>query len=230
MSWGLLSLRLPLPFLSELLIGSSMDANPGTATQRMACHDCDLLHSVVPIPENSAALCQRCAGFLYHHKKESLDRTLTITLAALIFFVLANVYPFMMFKLSGRVQVCTLFSTVVALYDSGWVLLAGLVFMSSILIPFIKIVGLLYVLLPLKTNRVPWRLAHSYRVFQVIQPWGMLEVYLLGCLVSFIKLSQLATVVLGTAFYSFMALILLTTWAASSLDPRIIWERTEVQK
>ena len=108
--------------------------------------------------------------------------------------------------------------------------LAALIFASSVLIPAIKVLGLLYVLIPLKYGRKPWRLAHSYRLFDILNPWGMLEVYMLGCLVALIKLSQMATIVLGPAFYSFVALILTTTWAGASFDPRIVWERAEVRQ
>ena len=87
--------------------------------------------------------------------------------------------------------------------------------------------GRLYVLPPLKLGRRPWSLGLSQRLLEFLQPWGMLEAYMLGVLVAITKLSGMATIGLGTASYSCVALIVLTTAASSTMDPRFMWERLE---
>lgn len=193
----------------------------------VACHDCDLLHRKQALKTGQKATCSRCGAVLYRQKRESLDRTLTITLAALIFYLLANLYPFMTFKLEGRVQANTMITGVFELTAGGNWVLAGVIGFTSILAPLLHILGLLYVLLPLKRKRLAWGLASMFRVIEFLRPWAMLEVYLLGVLIALLKLSELATIELGVAFYAFIALMLLTTLAAASLDADLIWESLE---
>jgi len=101
------------------------------------------------------------------------------------------------------------------------------VFGVSILAPLLKVLGLLYVLLPLRFHR---RLPHSTRVFRMVEtlrPWAMTEVYMLGILVAVVKLADLASIEPGLALYSFTALILFMAAADAALEPHEIWERLE---
>jgi paraquat-inducible protein A len=84
---------------------------------------------------------------------------------------------------------------------------------------------MLYVLVPLKLNRVPRNLALVYRFIRSLQPWGMMEVFMLGILVSYVKLAKMAKIIPGLAIYSFVVLIFVLAGAAASLDPRIVWDR-----
>lgn len=200
------------------------------ARHLLACHECDLLHRTQALADGDTAKCSRCGAVLYQQKHNGLERTLMLNLAALVLFVLANVYPFMTFELEGRVQQNTLITGVLELYGNGMVMLAVLVFCASILAPAMKILGTLYVLLPVSFNRLPWKAASAFRWIQTLSPWAMMEVYMLGVLVAIVKLSQLATIVPGIALYSFVALIVITAAASVTLDPRIVWDRIEVAR
>ena len=109
-------------------------------------------------------------------------------------------------------------------------MLAGVIGFTSILAPLLHILGLLYVLVPLKWNRLSWRFVSMFRAVELLRPWVMLEVYLLGVLIAILKLSELATIELGVAFYAFIGLMLLTTMAAASLDADLIWESLEAER
>ena len=191
----------------------------------IACHHCDLLHRVQPLTHGGAAQCMRCGAVLYRRKKDSLNRTLSLTIAGLILFVVANTYPFLAMKSEGLVQETTLIAGVKELYAQNMWGLAALVLLTTFLTPFIQLSGMLYVLLPLKFNRLPWRLPFIFRFLQNIQPWGMMEVFMLGILVAIVKLAKMASIIPGIALYSFAALILVLAGAMASLDPDIVWDR-----
>ena len=191
----------------------------------IACHECDLLHKIQPLPDGGAARCVRCDALLYYQKKDSLDRTLALIVAGLVLFIVANTFPFLAMKSKGLVRETTLITGVKGLYLQGMESLALLVLLTSILIPFVQIAGMLYVLVPLKFNRVPRNLALVYRFIRGLQPWAMMEVFMLGILVSYVKLGKMAKIVPGLAIYSFVVLIFVLAGAAASLDPRIIWDR-----
>ncbi|HYQ92559.1 MAG TPA: paraquat-inducible protein A [Candidatus Competibacteraceae bacterium] len=196
----------------------------------VACHDCDLLFRKPRLRTGEKLICSRCGALLYCHKPDSVRHALSFSLAALIMFLLANVYPLLDFKLQGQSQLCDLITGVNQLYRQGYWELAILVFIMSILAPFLKIASLLYVLLPLQFNRRPWQLARALRFVEYLHPWAMIEVYLLGMIVAIVKLKDIATIVTGVGLYSFVALILLMAAADSALEMHEVWERVKIRQ
>ena len=193
----------------------------------VACHECDLLHHLKPLPPGGVAKCTRCGAVLHRHKQNSLDRTLSFAVAGLILIVLANTFPFLALKSEGLVQETTLITGVKELYAQDMRSLAVLVFLTSILVPFIYIVGILYVVIPLKRNRLPWRLPSIFRFLRHIGPWGMMEVFMLGILVAMVKLAKMASIVPGVSLYAFVALIFVLAATTASLDSHLVWERLD---
>lgn len=193
----------------------------------IACHECDLLHQSRALPMGATARCVRCGAVLYRRKRNSLDRVLALTIAGLILFIVANVYPFLTFRLEAQIQETTLATGIIELYHQGMWIVAGVVFMTSIVMPLLELTGMLYVLLPLKFNRRPWNLPFFFRTIRGFKPWGMMEVFMLGILVAFVKLSKMASIIPGIALYAFMILIFVLAASAAALDPHIVWDRLE---
>ena len=105
------------------------------ASTLIACHECDLLHRRRTIANGTAAKCARCGGLLYRRPADSLNRALAFSLAAAVLLLLANLYPFMYFKLQGRVEVNTMFTGVIRLAQWGQWPLGAVVLMVSIGVP-----------------------------------------------------------------------------------------------
>ena len=200
------------------------DAEETGAPGYIACHDCDLIHRIVRLGDGQTARCTRCGSVLYRQRRNSLDRSLTLTLTGLILFAISNAFPFMTIEIEGRSQHNTLLSGVAAFWQSGYEGLSVLVFLMSIMLPLVTLLSMLYVLLPLKLGRKPWRLASMFRLIETVRPWAMMEVYMLGVLVALVKLADFATVIPDKALYSFAALIIVTAASSAALDPRIVWE------
>jgi paraquat-inducible protein A len=199
-----------------------------TTANLIACHECDLLHKIRTVPKGGAARCTRCGAVLYRDIPDTIDRTLTLTITGAILFIIANVYPIMTFKLSGREDSSTLFEGSWELYDTGFWELALLVFLCSILAPALRIGGMLYVLIPFKLGFRPPMFEAVFRWVETLLPWAMMEVYMLGILVAIVKLASWATIDLGTALYSYVALIVVTAWSGATLDPRAVWDHVRI--
>ncbi len=191
----------------------------------LACHECGLIHRMRPLPDGASARCRRCGATLYRERRDSLNRVLMLTLAALILFVLAHSFPFMTFKLEGREQVSTLLTGDIQLYRDGMWPLALLVFFTASLAPLLKLLGNLYVLLPLRLGGRSFGLARVFRYTEIVHTWAMMEVYVLGVIVAYVKLTDFAHIELGIAVWSFVALILTMVAAESAFDPRQVWDR-----
>jgi paraquat-inducible protein A len=191
----------------------------------IACHDCDLLQRVGRLPAETTAVCRRCGAVLRRRRGDSLERTLALVTAALVLFVLANSFPFLEFKLEARTRETTLITGVLELYRQGMRPVAVLVFLTTVLVPLLQLLGLLYVLLPLRVGRLAPFTMKVFRRVRQLAPWSMMEVFMLGILVSIVKLAKMAKIVPGISVFSFLLLIFVLAAAMSSLDPHAIWEK-----
>lgn len=175
------------------------------------------------------ALCARCGGVLRRRRRNSVERTLALTLAASVLFAVANAFPFLAFDMRGQVTQTTLATGVVDLYRQGLPEIAALVGFTAVLAPFLQLSLLLYVLLPIHLGRIPWQMARAFRLLRHIQPWSMMEVFMVGILVAITKLVDMAQVLPGLALWAFAGLIFVLAGAMASLDPEAVWERLEVR-
>jgi len=198
-----------------------------SAQPLVACHECDQLHQRQSLPTGAAAVCSRCGAVLYRHRANSIERSLSLYFTALVLLLLTISFPFMDISLSGQTQQTHLFSGIRLLFQEGYWPLAGLVLLTIIIIPLVQISGYLSLLWPLHRGRRFIRGAHLFRWMRAMRPWSMIEVYVLGVLVSLVKLANYATIIPGTALYSLGALMLVLAAAASALDPDEVWQRLE---
>ncbi len=187
------------------------------------CHECGLFLRARTPPPGGKAKCPRCGATLYRNTGRGVDHAIALNITGLVLFAIANIFPFMSFKLEGREQISTLITGVMEFLEQGLWPLAALVFAATILIPFAKLVGTLCVLIPVRRGRQPRYLPTLFRIIEVMHPWAMMEVFLLGVLVAYVKLTDLATLELGPALYAFTALIFILAAAESSIEPREIW-------
>lgn len=189
----------------------------------IACPQCDLLLREIELPPNGAACCCCCGATLYRNRPDSINRSLALALAAAIFYTIANTFPIIGINLQGNGNAVTLLQAVHDLWNQGMHLVAGLTFTTSILVPALDLGLMLYLLLPLYLGKVPVGVSPIMRLLQAIKPWGMVEVFMLGVLVSLVKLVQDFRIIPGVALWSFGILTLLLAALASSFNPRDIW-------
>jgi paraquat-inducible protein A len=191
----------------------------------MACHECDALQRIPPLRPGRAARCLTCGNVLMRNPRGGLDRPIALYTAALILLVLANSFPFLVLDISGRGDITTLFGASVGLYHAGMGELAVVVLITSILGPALLIINALYVLLAVRFRlRLP-SVRPALAWISHLEPWGMLDVFMLGVLVSFVKLAGMATMHIGPSLYAFVALILVSAAATASFEPQLLWQR-----
>ena len=196
---------------------------PNQPTPLIACQECDLLQREVIPPRGGSAHCRRCGALLYRNAPDCLDRTLAFTLAACVLFIIANLYPIVGIEIQGNRNASNLYCAVQALWGNEMKSVALLVGITTILIPASELAMLTYLLLPLKFRCVPAGIPLVLRVLQSIKPWGMVEVFMLGILVSLVKLSNSSTIIPGIALWSFGGLTLMLAAVAASFNPRDFW-------
>jgi paraquat-inducible protein A len=195
--------------------------------QLIACHDCDLLQREIPLNPGCTASCPRCGAILYRNATDSIDRTLAYTLSSAVLFVVANWFPIFSIEVSGDRSAINLYGAVTSLWDQQMEIISLLVFVTAILVPAVELVSMTYLLLPLKFGHVPPGYTLFMRTLQYVGPWGMVEVFMLGVLVSLVKLTNSFKVFPGVALWSFALLTLFLAAAAASFSPRDLWARLD---
>jgi paraquat-inducible protein A len=193
------------------------------------CHECDLVNRLPPT--HGTALCARCGGVLHEPKPNSIEWTLALSLAGLVLFALSNAFPLLLFKIQGDMTYATLVGGVWQLFIEGEVALAGLVLVTTIAAPLLRLLLLVYLFAPLYFHwPLPPGLAWALKLNQSLLPWSMMEVFMLGILVSIVKLMGMASIVPGIALWSFAALIILMAEIRSVCDPELAWQRLETSQ
>jgi paraquat-inducible protein A len=177
------------------------------------------------VPQGGVAICRTCSGVLYRGKSSDLQTSLALHLAALTLFVIAHSFPFISFRLEGREQAATILTGAWMLLEAGMWPLGLLVFLVASVIPGLRLAGLIWVLSELLAGQRGRATAVIFRLVELLHPWAMMEVYLLGVIVAYVKLSDMATLEVGLALYAFTGLIVLMVAAEAVLEPRTIWER-----
>jgi len=195
----------------------------------IACHECDLLQQRASLPARTRAQCGRCGAVLYRNIPDSINRTISLAIAGLVLFVCANVFPFLAFEVSGQSVQATLLSGAIALNQQGMWEVAALVVFTCVAAPLAQLLLMLYLFIPLKFNRLPKRSARAFLLLREIQSWNMIEVFMVGILVALVKLTKMAIIVPGLALWSFMALIVVLTAAASAIDPELVWDKVDIK-
>jgi paraquat-inducible protein A len=205
-------------------------APEGAAPRLIACRDCDLLQHEVPLKRHADAHCVRCNSVLYRGTRTGMNLMLALMLACALLLIVSNLFPIAVLEAQGAHVEATLFNTVLTVYDQGRELVALLVLLTTILLPALEIGCLLYLLIPLWLGRLAPNTPALFRLVLAIHPWSMMEIFLLGVLVTLVKLTDFATIIPGVSLWSFCALIVFFTMASSAFSTRDFWEWVETNK
>jgi paraquat-inducible protein A len=189
----------------------------------VACESCDLMVRLPELGEREEAECARCGQVLERSQPDSLRRTLALSIASLMLFVVAQTTVFMSFELDGLVQDAWILTGIQALFLDGKWPLASLILFTAVLAPLLWILSLLYIVVPLHAGKIPPKIASAMRFCTLAKNWSMLEVFLLGVLVTYVKLIGVAKLGIGPGALSFAALMFVTTLAGVSFDARLVW-------
>ena len=195
----------------------------------IACKACGQLQRMAELQPGTAAECCRCGSIICKRKVNSVQRTAAFALAALIFYLPANIYPILRMDFYGAHSESTVWDGCVKLFQDGQWLVAVIVFLASILIPLFKLLALFFLVATARFKSERWQQERTriYQIIEVVGPWAMLDVFLLSVLVALVKLQQLATVWPGPGLLAFTAVVVLTILAAVSFDPQLIWHEPE---
>ena len=200
--------------------------NETPATQ-IACHECDLLVAVPALQPRQHAHCPRCNFLLTAKRPDAQNKILAYSITALIFLGLANLFPFITLNARGMEQSVTLLDSIAILFHEEHQLLAAVVFASIAIIPAMLLTGLAYVSISIRLGRVLPGARACLRWAIALGPWNMAEIFLIGILISFIKIVALADVELGLSFWAYTLFTLGVVLVTLNFDRREVWSQLD---
>ncbi len=189
----------------------------------IACHECDALLRKPHHSKQANARCPRCGAVLSRSSSTHVEHIAALAIAALITFLIAQGFPIVELELNGITSQTTLMGALVALWSEDMQIVAVVVFCSTILFPLVELLALVYVLLPIRAGLVPPGFNYVLRAIQYVRPWGMIEVLMLGILVTIVKMTSLARVIPEAALFAFGGLTMMLA-VVVLFDPRVLWD------
>jgi paraquat-inducible protein A len=183
------------------------------------CHSCGRVEPA------DARHCSRCHASLHLRKPDSLQRTVAMTIGAVILYFPANLLPVLRVEstLSGTRQ-STIISGAVQFWQDGDYPVALIIFIASVMIPVLKILAISLLCLGAHFGYWPRALTQLYRITEYIGRWSMVDVFVVAILVGVVQLGSVITINAGEGAFAFAGVVVLTMLASYSFDPRLIWD------
>ena len=197
----------------------------------IACPTCDALYSARQPQAGARAVCGRCHRVLIAPRSKAGMQIIALSVSVLVLIVGAAMFPFLTIEAGGLANSASILDTALAFTSGPLLALALAVAAVIILIPMLRTLLVLYVLIPVVFDRPPAaRATQAFRWAETLRPWSMAEIFALGCAVSLIKLSDLAQVDLGPAFWMFAVLVVLLVVQDSFMCRWSIWTSLETPR
>lgn len=189
----------------------------------ISCKNC---HKMYERENFDNFVCTRCNHIVRKRIKDSLQVSLALTICAILLYIPAMIYPIMEVTRLGVKIESTILEGVISFLGQGSYFIAIVVFTASVIIPMIKLVGLLFIFISLKVN-VKMHNNRKILIFKFIEAigkWSMIDIYVVALLASIVQLDEIFNIKGGIAATSFALMVILTMIAANRFDTRIIWD------
>ena len=186
-----------------------------TPSELAGCEECDAIYRKVTLAAGERAYCNCCGAELYRRSK-SLSTLLALVLTALIVFAIANSFPIVKVELQGNSSQTTLIGAAMAMFHIDRAFVGVLILITTFIVPLLDLLLLTYVLASVSIFKTrPSYLLVALRALFLFREWGMIEVFLIGVLVTLVKLIAMVVVIPGIALWAFALLSVLLVYIAS---------------
>jgi paraquat-inducible protein A len=171
--------------------------------------------------------CPRCGYLVQRSVPGATSTSAALYLAAALLFITANAFPVVAIEAAGNRVEVSLAGAARALVEQQMGAVGLVVFITTILVPAIDLMCVLCVLALSKARYHPGVIGWFLRARDMLRPWSMVEIFVLGSLVAIVKLGSLASVVLGPGIWSLAGFVVLSAAATHVFDPAAVWESME---
>jgi len=190
----------------------------------IVCPTCDAAYRLQEPGFGERAVCVRCKTVLIAPRRKAGMQIIMVSVAVVVLIVAASLSPFLTIRAAGAVNSVSILDAALAFRGGVFMFLALATASLIVLIPLTRAVLAIYVLVPVVFDRPPaWGAMAAFRLAETLRPWSMAEIFALGCAVALIKVSDLADVAFGPAFWMFAALVVLVIAQDSYMCRWSVW-------
>jgi paraquat-inducible protein A len=189
----------------------------------IACHECDLLLNITELAPKEKASCPRCQFTLTVNRRNICDKILAYSIASLIFLFITFGFPFITLVTQGQERTITLLQTISVLFEQHYFTLSALITFFVLIAPIAFLLGIINVVISIKQKNTSFTQRQLLRSLTSLAPWSMVEIFVVGLLVSLIKIISLADITLDLAFYSFVLFSICLTSTFLHVDKVQLW-------
>jgi paraquat-inducible protein A len=207
---------------------AAAEPGDGVETVLRECPGCGLFQLEPALAPRTTAVCKRCGTTLRRAGRHPLEHSLALTFAALILLIVMCLSMLMTVSTSGIVHGADIFSGPIELVQRNMTSLAVVVVFVTVVAPLAKLAGTIYVLLRIREAKPPRHLRRIFVWVERLATWSMVEVFVLGVFVAYVKLGDLVKIELGTGVYALLALTVVIVWADGALDREAIWNAFDI--
>lgn len=192
-----------------------------------ACPSCDLLLTGTTARENHAALCPRCHELLHRDKHNSIVKTFSLSLTALLLYIPALFLPLLTMGILGTESSASIIHAIYNLFIQQQFFVGLIVLLTAVIFPFFTLFSLCAVSFGLLTDHkkkwMPWMFRH----YNHLREWAMTDVFLVGILITIIKMAHSAEINLNLGFFCFVFLVVVTIASQTASDRSLFWSLLE---
>ncbi len=173
--------------------------------------------------------CPRCHSRLHLRKPHAIQNTIALMAAAMALYIPSHLLPVLVVTELGDTTHNTIIGGMMSFWETGAYPIAIVIFTASILIPLLKIAALSWLCAAAsgKTHPSPTMLGRIYWLTELLGRWSMVDIFVVGILVSLVQLGNYMSIIPGPGALAFAAVVMLTMFAAMSFDPRLLWDRLD---
>lgn len=205
--------------------------NQETQLDKVQCHECALIVVMPNLTENQKAQCPRCGFTLSAIHKNANERIIAFAITALIFLLASLPFEFLSFSTNGLENSFNIVSGFLGLIENNYPILAVIELLTIFAIPTIVLLSVIYLVIPISRGLHPKYGRKILNMVFRLLPWCMAEIFLIGALVSLIKIISMADIVLGLSFYAFTLFSLCMTLVVLHIDQRQLFQQlSEIEK
>lgn len=197
----------------------------------IVCPQCDAAYSLRKPEAGERARCVRCGTALITPRRKAGLQIIALSLTVAILIVAATVFPFLTITAAGTSNSVSILDAALAFSDGPMIALALATAALIVFIPLARVLLSMYVLVPIVLDRPPARGAtQAFRLSEAMRPWSMAEIFAIGCAVALVKITDLADVGFGPAFWMFCALVFLVVVQDNFLCRWSVWNSLDKPK
>ncbi len=194
-----------------------------------ACDQCDTLHSLEASERGQRLRCAQCGCVVMNFHEQGVGRLMAASCSALFMLVFASAFPFLSFSSRGASRSITLFDLVEVLIQQDFLVLGILISLALFVFPVVYLVSVVFLVASFRYAILkPFFQGYFIRWILAIQPWLMLDVFLIGALVALIKMDSFSEVRFDLSFFAFCVYALLLLKTVSLIDRRWLWRQVSL--